>query len=264
MGPRWRRGAWRSWALALPLVCGLGGGVAARAEMPYNPAVVATPRYDRWWWRLLHARRLARIREGNVQMIWVGDSITQNWMRSGPQSFVDFHALWLRLYGRYDAVNLGVAADTTANALWRIENGEVAGISPKVAIVEIGANNLMIAHWKASLTLPGIEAVVSTLQQRLPRTHIILLGILPNGHGPWVAHESAIVNAALARAYAGNPAVTFLDLGSVLMRGGRLDPALFVESHFRPPRPLTHPDPEGMARIAAALQPTINQLMGAP
>ena len=259
-------GVWRVRLLALPLLLALGGGLSgparAQSSMPYNPAVVPTPRYDRWWWRLLHARRLARIREGNVGMIWVGDSITQDWMRDGPQSFVRFHPLWRRLYGRYDAVNLGVQADTTANALWRIENGEVAGISPRVAVVEIGANDLLLGHWDAALTLPGIEAVVAALRARLPATHIVLLGILPNAHGPWVARQSAVLNAALARAYAADPAVTFLDVGQVLYRGGRLNPSLFVESHFRPPRPLTHPDPEGMARIAAAIGPTIARWMG--
>src|SRR4051794_39857839 len=160
----------------------IGAHAATAAKVP----AAATPisRMDLPWWR---ARHEAKLKELAVQpdLIFLGDSITENWEKSGPPAWQEFKPVWQRFYGDRKAVNLGFKGDTTASLLWRIRNGEVAGIKPKVAVVLIGANNLGRVHWAAEDTLAGIDAIVQELRKRLPDTKILLLGVLPSDRSAW-------------------------------------------------------------------------------
>src|SRR4029077_5392043 len=132
------------------------------------------------WWRERHGAKLAEIRRGRVDLVFLGDSITQNYEKSGPPAWQDFRPVWQRFYGDRNAVNLGFNGDATSHLLWRIENGEIDKIAPQVAVILIGANNLGRLHWSADDTLAGIDAIVAQLRRRLPRTRLMLLGILPS------------------------------------------------------------------------------------
>ena len=196
----------------------------------------------------------------DAQVIWLGDSITQYWQRAGGHGYDDVLPVWQRYYvGPYRALAFGCIGDTTASLLWRLDHGEVAGLHPKLAIILIGANNLGRVHWGAALTVPGVEAVVDETRARLPNAHILLLGILPSIRSAWIDQQTALVNAALRNHYAGDPAVTYIDAGGVLLRGGRADPALFVDPRLTPPKPAIHPNAEGMARIAAFIEPEVQR-----
>jgi hypothetical protein len=109
------------------------------------------------------------------------------------------------------------------------------------------------------MTIPGIEAVVANAHERLPESHILLLGVLPSIRSPWVDQQTAIINAALAAHYAGDPVVTFINAGPVLLHNGKPDPALYVDPKMVPPEPALHPDATGMAHIAAYIQPEVKR-----
>lgn len=81
--------------------------------------VSATPisRLETPWWRARHEAKLAEIRTRRVDLIWVGDSITQAWEMEGPPGWRDFQPVWRRFYGDRNAVNLGFKGDTTAHLL---------------------------------------------------------------------------------------------------------------------------------------------------
>ena len=127
---------------------------------------------------------------------------------SGPQEWRDFVPVWQRFYGDRNAVNLGFNGDATAHLLWRIENGEVAGIAPKVAVILIGANNLGRLHWSAEDTVAGIDAIVQQLRHRLPQTKLLLLGVLPSDRSTWVTerhcHDQQRARGALPQRRRGN------------------------------------------------------------
>ena len=110
---------------------------------------------------------------------------------SGPPEWRDFVPVWQRFYGGRNAVNLGFNGDATSHLLWRIENGEVAGIAPKVAVILIGANNLGRLHWPAEDTVAGIDAIVTQLRHRLPHTKLLLLGVLPSERSAWATRDDA-------------------------------------------------------------------------
>ncbi|OYW10701.1 MAG: hypothetical protein B7Z59_06360 [Acidiphilium sp. 37-67-22] len=210
--------------------------VPLTAQAHVNLAAAPIGRMDLPWWRqrFEHTKQEARAHPG-ARLVW--------------------------LYGRYDALNFGLIGDTTASVIWRIDHGEFAGLHPRLVVLLIGANNLGRTHWGAGQTVPGIEAVVDDLHRHVPRAHVLLLGILPSIRSAWISAQTRTINAALARHYAESSLVTFRDVGHVLETDGRPDPALYVDPRMHPPEPALHPDAEGMRRIAAALQPTIERLM---
>ncbi|MBO0710237.1 MAG: hypothetical protein J2P47_03035 [Acetobacteraceae bacterium] len=205
---------------------------------------------------------LKRVAQGHVDLIFLGDSITQDWERRGPPAWADFQPVWQRFYGDRNAVNMGFTGDTTANLLWRIENGEVAGLAPKVAVILIGANNLGHAHWSAEDTVGGIEANIAALRERLPRTRILLISVLPSEHSAWATETALAINRMLAKRYGQGSAITYVDVTSIFMKDGRLDRSLFLDPLLSPPDPPLHPTAEGQARMAAAIEPTLATLLG--
>ncbi len=252
----------RRWLLALAAVPALALPPAVAAT---NLAAVPIGRMDLPWWRKRFAASLAQLKGANPQVVWLGDSITQNWERDGSQPWARFAPIWQREYGRYGALNMGFIGDTTASVLWRLDHGQVAGIDPKVVILLIGANNLGRPHWGAELTVPGIEAVVNKLRQLLPHSRVLLLGILPSRRSAWISEQTARINAALAQRYAGDPVVRFFNAGDVLLgRNGQPDPQFYLEGHDPKATVLLHPDAQGMERIAQAIAPTLEAMLAEP
>jgi lysophospholipase L1-like esterase len=245
------------------------------AEARVNLAAVPIGRMSLPWWRERFERSLARVRQGHVHLIWLGDSITENWERAGPQPWADYRPAWNRFYGDRAAVNMGFMGDTTASVIWRLDHGEVAGLHPKALILLIGANNFGLTHWDAEKTLDGIEAIIRILRHKLPETKILLLGVLPSARSPWITENTQILNAMLQREFDHAPGVTFLNVGYLFYRNGHLNRSLYLDPHealaasrkpgltvWTVPSVCLHPDAQGMALIAQAIEPTLHRLMG--
>ena len=245
--------------LALSLAPTVTGGPASA-----KPAPAATPisRMDLPWWRQRFEAKQAELRQGHVELVFYGDSITQNYERSGPEPWRNFRPVWERFYGDRHAVNLGFIGDTTASLLWRLEHGEAEGVAPKVAVVLIGANNFGRVHWSAEQTLAGIDADIAAIRRHLPRTKILLLGVLPSERPAWVSEATLAVNRDLAARYRQGGDATFLDVSPVFMKDGRLDRGLFLDPMLSPPEPPLHPSAEGQTRMAEAIEPTLSALLG--
>ncbi len=236
----------------------------AAAAGPVNPAATPLSRDNLPWWHARHAEALARVRQGHVDLVFLGDSITQDWEQHGPPEWKDFAPQWQRFYGDRNAVNLGFKGDTTASLIWRLQHGEVDGIQPKAAVILIGANNNGRVHWSAEQTLGGIAAVIVEVHQKLPATKILLLPVLPSDRSAWVDQTTAEINRGLAARYGHgeDPAVTYVDVTGLFMRDGRLDRAAFLDGYLTPPDPLLHPTAQAQARLSEAIEPTLAKLMG--
>lgn len=227
-----------------------------------NLAAVPISRMDLPWWRQRFEEKAAELRHQKIELVWYGDSITEDFEHHGPPTWQDFAPVWKHFYGGRDAINLGFVGDSTANLIWRIEHGEASFIAPKVAVVLIGANNFGLPHWPASQTVPGIEEVVRLLRNHLPNTAIVLLSVLPSERSEWVTKNTRLTNRALAKHYEGSRNVHFIDLTYLFIKDGKLDRELFLDRFFSPPEPLLHPTPAAQAMICAAIEPTIAKLMG--
>lgn len=235
-------------------------------------AALPLSRLDTAWWRTRHQEKLAELRDDRVDLVWLGDSITQDWEKRGPPHWQDFAPVWQHFYGDRHAINLGFRGDNTGHLLWRMQNGELDGIRPKAAVVLIGANNLGRVHWNAPQTVAGIVAVVDLLRRRSPATHVLLLGILPSVRSKYVTKTSQAVNHELASRYApGNESglgedgagrVAFMDLSPLFLRDGQVDRTQFYDDQLDPPDPPLHPTAQAQARMAEAIEPTLAAMMG--
>lgn len=249
----------RRWLLAVPF--------ALMPALPGNAAhavLAATPisRMDLPWWRERHRAKLAELQRVRPNLIFLGDSITQDWEEAGPEPWRNFVPEWQRFYGDRNAVNLGFKGDTTASLLWRIRNGETDGISPKVAVILIGANNLGRLHWSAADTVLGIDTIIAELHQRLPATKLLLLSVLPSDRSDWTTETTVAINRALAEKYAHDPVVSFVDVTSVFMKNGVLNREFYLDPKLRPPDPPLHPTAQGQALMSAAMEPVLARLLG--
>lgn len=211
------------------------------------------------WWRDRHAAVLARLRQGPTGLLLIGDSITQDLERRGPLPQQDFSAVWNRFYAPRNAVNLGFKGDTTASVIWRLRNGEVNGIAPKVAQVLIGANNFGRVRWDAAATFAGIEAILADLHRLLPRMKIILLSVLPSRRSAWVDAQTQAINRMLAQRPAG--AVRFIDVTAAFLKNGALDPDAFYDGALTPPEPLLHPSAAAWMRMAEMVEPSLSAML---
>lgn len=129
-------------AIAPVLVCcGLLLVCAAASAQTPPPSIVPTDRLQETWWAQRHAQVLEQVRQHpDTPLLLIGDSITQNYEKAkAPDE--DFQPTWQTFYGSRGALNLGFSGDGTEHVLWRLANGEVDGLQPKVALVLIGTNN---------------------------------------------------------------------------------------------------------------------------
>ena len=159
-------------------------------------------------WTQRHEAHLKRAKEGKIDLLFVGDSITEGWGNN---------AVWQKTYAPLNAANIGIGGDTTENVLWRLENGEVDGISPKVAVLLIGTNNFGLEGHQPDAVAKGVTAVVQTLRKKLPTTKILLLAIFPRDEKPTADIRKKIktVNDQIVK-LDDKKNVRFLDIGAKL------------------------------------------------
>ncbi|MEM7207852.1 MAG: platelet-activating factor acetylhydrolase IB subunit [Pseudomonadota bacterium] len=138
-------------------------------------AVAPVPREVEKWWMERHQEKLVqKAHEDQIDLVMIGDSITQRWETNG-------RAAWAKYYSHRNSLNLGFDGDRTENVLWRLENGAVDGLSPKLVILMIGTNNTGHLMDEAADTADGIKKILDFLQNKLPMSKILLLGIFPRG-----------------------------------------------------------------------------------
>ena len=175
--------------LALVVALALGAlPLGGAAHLPL--AAVPISRMSTPWWRARFEAKQAELARAHPALLWLGDSITEDWEHRGPPAWNDFAPVWQRFYGDRNAVNLGFKGDSTSHLLWRIEHGETDGIQPRAAVLLIGANNFGLVHWSAADTLTGIDTVVAELHRRLPAMKILLIGVLPSIRSAWVTQQT--------------------------------------------------------------------------
>ena len=156
--------------LLIASVALLGGRAVAKDTREFA-STKPVPRNDAWW-QDRNKSMNERVKKGNVDLLMIGDSITHGWEGSGKE-------VWKQYYGKRNAVNLGIGGDQTQHVLWRLENGNIAGIQPKLAVLMIGTNNAGCGN--PLEIAAGVKAIVTKLRTSLPQTKVLLLAIFPRG-----------------------------------------------------------------------------------
>ena len=139
-------------------------------EKPAHDAVKPVPRGGGWMKR--HESFNKRVAEGNADLLFIGDSITQGWEGRGKN-------VWAKYYGKRNAVNLGIGGDRTQHVIWRLDNGNIKGISPKLAVIMIGTNNS--GNNSSEQIADGVTVIVKQLRKKLPEMKVLLLAVFPRG-----------------------------------------------------------------------------------
>lgn len=163
------------------------------------------PKFPRAWLKL-HQQHLKQTQRRQINVVFLGDSITQGWRKHKQ--------LWQQYYGKLDAVNFGIGGDRTQQILWRIDHGLFDQIQPQLVVLNIGVNNLWGDQFGAARIAEGVEKIVDTIQAKSPQTKILLLGILPTGEKPNTANRKKIqaINRQIERLDNGST-IRFLDMG---------------------------------------------------
>lgn len=165
-----------------------------------------------------HAQFLERSKQGNIDIVFLGDSITNRWSSVGEES-------WRKL-ARYKPVDFGIEGDCTEHLLWRLEHGELDAISPKVVVLLIGSNNVFyFADELPEWTVRGIEKIVTVIQKRAPASKVLLLGIFPRDERVSRVRQTITeVNRKIQQLDDG-VRVRFVDMGSQFLDGDGNIPA---------------------------------------
>ncbi len=253
----------RSHIAAVRLVLAVASAAILIAAAPTSIATRPISRLDTSWWRQRFQHKQVELKRGPVRLLWLGDSITQDWEGEGPQPWRRFAPIWQRFYGDRHAVNLGFRGDSTCHLLWRLQHGELDGITPKAAILLIGANNFGRIHTDADQTYQGIVAIVQLLHRRLPDTQLLLIGVLPSLRSSWVSINTRRLNRRLALLPANEGAwLRYIDVSDVFENGGLIDPARFLDPLLTPPDPPLHPTALAQAALAMRIEPVVASMMG--
>lgn len=185
------------------------------ADTTTNPAVDPQPRPDEWWTQRndsFNARAKQGHEQGDIGVIFLGDSITQGWEVAGKD-------VWAANYAKRNAVNFGIGGDRTQHVLWRIKNGNLEGLAnpkqgnaPKLVVLMIGTNN--IGADSREQIADGVIAIVRELQLQLPKTRILVLGVFPRSELPPDQYRAAAVeiNRWLAYKLRSFSNTTYLDI----------------------------------------------------
>ncbi|CAM2107868.1 unnamed protein product [Caretta caretta] len=188
---------------SLPSPASLLGASRTMSDGDKNPASTPTPLADVQGdgrWLALHHRFIADSKDKEPEVVFIGDALVQ---------LLQQFEIWRELFSPLHALNFGIGGDGTQHVLWRLQEGELQHIRPKIVVVWVGTNNH--GH-TAEQVVGGIEAIVRLLQQQQPQARVVVLGLLPRGQGPNPLRErNRRVNELLEARLPRLPNTCFLD-----------------------------------------------------
>ncbi len=231
------------------------GKPKAVATQPAKPqSVVPAEQTARWavrWWKPRHQEKIALMKKmGTVDLLLVGDSITHGWDgKKGQPTFA-------KHYAKRKTLNIGFSGDRTEHVLWRLAHGAVDGISPKLAVLMIGTNNAGHRKEDPKETALGIKAILDDMQERMPKTKILLLAIFPRGiddNDP--LRKLNMATNKIIKTYADGKRVFFLDINAKFLDKKRVLSKEIMRDRL-------HPGAKGYQIWAEAMEPKIKELMG--
>jgi lysophospholipase L1-like esterase len=218
------------------------------------------PRTDRNS-EIAHRQLLAKAGKGRIDVYFEGDSITRRW---GATDYPQLLENWTSNFFGWNAADFGWGADRVENILWRLENGELDGVNPKVIVLLAGTNNVGNRPppegigAAAENVAQGIAAVLRVMQSKAPGAVILLMAIFPRNDNMDVAVGIDRINALLAEMADGRK-VRYLNInGRLADRDGRLfDGMMNAQDKL-------HPTARGYQVWADALKPVLAELLGPP
>jgi lysophospholipase L1-like esterase len=219
--------------------------VAQAKDTKPNTAVTPVPRDPGWVKRHEGFNDIAK--KGGVELLFLGDSITDGWRGGGK-------AVWNKNFAPLKAANFGIGGDQTQHVLWRLQHGELEGIKPKLAVLMIGTNNL--GGNKDEQIADGVKAIVEELHKQTPDTKLLLLGVFPRGMKATDPARKRIkhINEIISQLDDGGKTVKYLDIGDKFLEAdGTLPKSIMPDS--------LHPNAKGYEIWAEAILPSVQDML---
>ncbi len=234
---------------ALAIACSLWSQAAAQALQPADQPAARTDRNS----PIAHRQLLAKAQQGRIDVYFEGDSITRRW---GATDYPALLANWKRNFFGWNAADFGWGSDKTENILWRLGNGELDGVNPKVIVLLAGTNNVGDREPPAEITR-GLEAIVRLMQSKAPGAIIILTAIFPRNDDMEMMPVIDRINEKLAHLADGKK-IRYLNINRKLAdENGKLLDGMMN-------RDLLHPSLQGYQVWADALKPMLLEILGPP
>jgi len=220
--------------------------IAPKPPAVKESATEPKPRDAKWMVR--HENYLKEVKEkaGAVDLLLVGDSITDGW--HGQKKIYE------EAWGKFKPFNIGIGGDRTQHVIWRLQNGEVASIKPKLAMLMIGTNNL--GGNKDEEIVAGITGCVTEIQKQMPGIKVLLLAVFPRSPKPTDAARGRIkaINAEIAKLDDGGKTVKYLDIGEKFLDAeGNLTKEIMPDA--------LHPNAKGYQIWVDATKSTVEDML---
>jgi lysophospholipase L1-like esterase len=191
---------------------------------------------------------LERGKDKEIQLVFLGDSITDFWLNRGKQ-------VWEKNYVKYDAADFGVSGEHTEHVLGRISHGLLDGLAPKVVVIMIGTNN--VGHSrdeKPEWAAAGVKKIVETVHEKLPQTKVLLLGVFPRDKKDSAMRKKVTeINDIISKLDDGKM-TRYLDLGPKFLDADGAIPKDVMPDGL-------HPNLKGYQIWAENMQPLLDELM---
>jgi len=207
-----------------------------------------------------HAQLLDKARHGRTDIYFEGDSITRRW---GATDYPRFLENWKQNFFGWNASDFGWGADTIQNILWRLQNGELDGVNPRVIVLLAGTNNVGRTNpadgdaAKVADITRGIKAILDIMQAKAPNAVIILTAIFPRNDNIAVMPTINKINENISR-FADGKRVRFLNVNDKLAdKDGKLFDGMMDPDKL-------HPAVKGYQIWADALKSIFTELLGPP
>lgn len=232
---------------------------SAIASAQMVPADVPLARSDKNS-QIAHEQLLAKKTQGRIDIYFEGDSITRRW---GATDYPQLLENWRQNFTGWNAADFGWGADRIENILWRLENGELDGVHPKVIVLLAGTNNVGNrvppegADAVVGNVTKGMAAVLRVMQEKAPESTIILTAIFPRNDNMAVMPEIDRINRNLAKMADGRR-IRFLKVnGQLADEAGKLRDGMMNRDNL-------HPALAGYQVWADALKPIVRGILGPP
>src|SRR5204862_5493689 len=234
-------------------------GAVALTALAQAPADQSLPRTDQNS-LTAHTQLLEKARKGGIDVYFEGDSITRRW---GATDYPQLLANWKENFFGWNAADFGWGADTIQNILWRLNNGELDGVNPKVMVLLAGTNNVgrtMPASGddaKVADITKGLKGVMDTMRAKAPKATLIVTAIFPRNDNIAVMPTINKINQNIAK-LANGKKVRFLNINDKLAdKDGKLFDGMMNADGL-------HPAIKGYQVWADALKPIFTDLLGPP
>ena len=236
-------------AASFVILCGTNS-FAQDANSSANSAIIPEPRSASWVTR--HEGLVQEAKSEQIDLLFMGDSITDFWRRSGPRYGTN---IWSKYYAPLHAADFGISGDRTEHVIWRIDHGELDGLHPKVVVLMIGTNNSRTNS--PEKIAEGIKVIIGKIQEKCPTSKILLLGVFPRNtvkDTPAQIEAPAKINDIISK-FADGKQIVYLNINDAFLGPDGKVPADIMPDFL-------HPNEHGYQLWADAMNPTLFQMMG--